>query len=128
VPSNEVLDPAAVAELRHAQEHFGNPAFISRLVGLFRQNAPERMGRIREAVAACDGVALERVAHTLKSNCAFLGAAGMAGICARLEDAGTRGDFEDAVSALAEAEALFPAVLLAVSALAAEKGSGTISH
>ena len=118
--SNEVLDPAAIAELRRAQEHFGNPAFISRLVGLFTRNAPERMDRMREAVAARDSVALERVAHTLKSNCAFLGAAGMAGVCARLEDAGTRGDFEAAACALAEAEVQFPAVLLAVSALAAE--------
>jgi HPt (histidine-containing phosphotransfer) domain-containing protein len=120
VLSDEVLDPAAIAELRRAQEHFGNPAFINRLVGLFTQNAPEKMDRIREAVAARDRLALERVAHTLKSNCAFLGAAGMAGVCARLEDAGTRGDFEDAACALAEAEALFPAVLQAVAALTAE--------
>ncbi|MBP1635487.1 MAG: hypothetical protein H6Q10_2061 [Acidobacteria bacterium] len=117
MPSSDVLDPAAIAELRRAQEQFGNPEFISRLAGLFLENAPQRMDQIRAAVAAGDGAALERVAHTLKTNCAFLGASGMAGLCARLEDAGARADFDAAAHALAGAEALFPAVLEAVAAL-----------
>jgi HPt (histidine-containing phosphotransfer) domain-containing protein len=118
VQSSDVLDKAVIAELRRAQEQFGNPGFISQLVGLFRENAPQRMDQIRAAVAAGDGAALERVAHTLKTNCALLGASGMADLCARLEDAGARADFGAAARALAEAEVLFPAVLEAVVELA----------
>jgi HPt (histidine-containing phosphotransfer) domain-containing protein len=115
---DEVLDPGTVADLRHAQDQLGNPEFINQLVELFRAGAPAKIERIREAVAARDGAALERVAHTLKTNCAVLGAAGMAGDCARLEAAAGRGDFAAAAAALDDTERRLPGVLRAVSALA----------
>lgn len=114
---DNVLDPATVADLRRAQEQFANPAFISQLVDLFRENAPRRMDQIREAIAAGDAATLERVAHALKTNCAMLGARLMADACARLEAAGWRSDFEEARRVFAEAELQFPHVLEAVAAL-----------
>jgi len=119
VSTSDVLDPAAVAELRRVQEQFGNPEFIGELVGLFRKNAPRRMSEIRAALAARDGASLQRAAHTLKTNCAFVGAKGMAEACARIEDAAGRGDFDAAAPALTEAELLFPEVLAAVLELGA---------
>lgn len=114
---DDVLDPATVADLRRAQEHFANPTFISQLVDLFRENAPRRMDQIRGAISARDAATLERVAHALKTNCAMLGARQMADACARLEAAGGRSDFEEAGRVLAEAELEFPPVLEAVAAL-----------
>jgi HPt (histidine-containing phosphotransfer) domain-containing protein len=117
VSTDDVLDPAAVAELRRAQEHYGNPAFIRQLVELFQAGAPAKMDRLREAVAERDLAALEHAAHTLKTNCAVLGAARLAAVCARLEAAAGRGDFGAASAALEEAEALLPPVLSALSEL-----------
>jgi histidine phosphotransfer protein HptB len=117
VSEEEILDPAAVAELRRAQEAWGNPAFVRQLVELFQQNTPEKMERLRAALAGGDAAALERVAHTLKTNCAVLGAGRMAGACARLEAAAGRADFVAAAAALEDAETQLPGVLAAVSAL-----------
>jgi HPt (histidine-containing phosphotransfer) domain-containing protein len=117
VTSDGVLDPDTVAELRRAQQHYDNPTFIRQLVEIFRENAPAKMARLREAVARRDPSALERVAHTLKSNCGMLGATAMAGMCARLEDAGGRAAFSEAEAVLGEAEREFPRVLEAVEGL-----------
>ena len=115
--SDEVLDPERVAELRRAQQHYDNPTFIRQLVELFRENAPARMAQLREAVAGRDALAIERAAHTLKSNCGMLGATRLAHACARLEEAGGESAFGEAERVLAEAEREFPRVLEAVTEL-----------
>lgn len=115
--SDDVLDPATVAGLRRAQEHYDSPTFVRQLVELFRQNAPARMTQLRGAIAARDGLTLERVAHTLNTNCGVLGATRLAQACARLEEAGGRSAFGDAEQVLAEAELEFPRVLEAVAGL-----------
>jgi HPt (histidine-containing phosphotransfer) domain-containing protein len=129
VQEEQVLDPAVVAELRRARDAYGNPDFIRQLVGLFRNNTPGKMGRIREALAARDGGAIVAVAHTLKTNCAMLGATRMAEACARLEEAAGRAAsdtaavtfahaaFKEAEAAFSDAEAELPAVLTALSHL-----------
>jgi len=117
VTSDGVLDPERVAELRRAQQHYDNPAFIRQLVELFRENAPARMAQLRQAVAGRDAMTLERAAHTLKSNCSMLGAMKMADACARLEEAGGRSAFDDAERVVEEAEREFPRVLEAVEKL-----------
>ena len=74
------LDSSVVAGLQRAQIEFGNPEFIAQLVALFQANAPARLARIREAVAAHDGATLGHTAHTLKSNCGMLGARTLAAL------------------------------------------------
>ena len=115
--ADEILSPSVVAELRRAQEAYGNPEFIAQLVTLFRTHAPVKIERIREAVAAGNAPAIEHLAHTLKTNCAMLGATQMAGACGRMEMAAARADFPGAAAALEEAERLLPGVLAALSDL-----------
>ena len=117
MPNDEVLDPAVVADLRRAQEAYGNPGFIPQLVALFQANAPGKLDRIREAIAAGDAAAIERIAHTLRTNCGMLGAARMADACARMEEAARRADPAAAEAAFREAEAQLPGVLEALSRL-----------
>ena len=124
--SDEVLDPAAIAELRRAQDQLGSSTLISQLVEIFRQNAPRRMDEMREALAAGDAAALERAAHTLKTSCGMFGAARMAACCANLEAAAARADLQAAAALCAEAEHEFPGVLEAVTALGTrDSGLGT---
>ena len=114
----EVLDPDAIAELCRARDHLGNPAFITQLVEIFRQNAPRRMDEMRAGIAAGDAAAAARAAHTMKTSCRMFGATRMAACCERLEDAAARADLEAAAALFADAEDLFPRVLEAVAALA----------
>jgi len=109
--SEPALDPAIVAELRHAEREYGNPEFIAQLIALFRANAPVRLVRIREAVVARDGSTLGHTAHTLKSNCAMLGATKLAEMCARLEACGDAAACEEAAAFLDPADAELSRVL-----------------
>jgi HPt (histidine-containing phosphotransfer) domain-containing protein len=117
VSTEDVLDPAVVEGLRRARDAFGNPEFIPRLAGLFLTNTPGKMDRIRQAVIDGDAAAIREVAHTLRSACGVLGATRMADACARMEDAAASADLAGAGAAFAEAEALLPAVLEALSTL-----------
>ena len=111
------LDPSVVADLQRAQLEYGNPEFIAQLVALFQANAPARLARIREAVAAHDGATLGHTAHTLKSNCGMLGARTLAALCARLEDFGDAAACDDAAPLLGEAERELARVLEALAEL-----------
>ena len=106
-----------MAELRRAQDAFGNPDLIRQLVGLFQANTPGKMDRIRQALAAGDAGAIREVAHTLKSNCGMLGATRMAGACDLMETAAARADLAAAADAFRDAEQQLPAVLDALAIL-----------
>ena len=117
MPTEDVLDPAVVADLRRAQDAFGNPTFIRQLVDLFLFNTPGKMERIRQALAAGDSEGVGQAAHALRSNCGMLGAAQLAGAFVRMEEAAARGDLAAAAVAFREAEQNLPFVLDALSAL-----------
>jgi HPt (histidine-containing phosphotransfer) domain-containing protein len=112
-----VLDPDVVAGLRAAQEEFENPAFISDLVGLFLARTPEKLDRVRKALAAGDAATVGEVAHSLRSNCGMLGAMEMAAACDRLEVAAALPDLPSAAAAFADVESRLPAVLAALAEL-----------
>ena len=105
--AGDALDSKTLQELRHLQEEYGNPHFVVELVQLFLSNAPRRLDQIRDAVARADGQALENVAHTLKSNCAMLGASRLASMCADLERLGEAGALAETSRILQHVEAEF---------------------
>jgi len=111
------LDTQTIDQLRRLQVEYANPQFLHQLVQIFTTNAPRRMEQIRTAIAARDNRALEHTAHTLKSNCAMLGASRMAGYCHELENHGEQGAFDEARAVLARAEAEFPRVMEELGAL-----------
>jgi HPt (histidine-containing phosphotransfer) domain-containing protein len=117
MPTEEVLDPAIVADLRRARDAFGNPEFIRQLVELFQTGTPRKLDRVRDALAAGDAAAVAQVAHALTSNCGMLGASRMAAACARMEEAASRGDLASAAAAFRDAERDLPGVLHALSML-----------
>jgi two-component system, sensor histidine kinase and response regulator len=51
-----------------------------------------RLDTVAEAWQKGDAPAVERAAHTLKGGSGSMGAKGMSGLCAQLEDVGTSGD------------------------------------
>ena len=114
------LDAATVADLLNAQTEYGNPTFIRQLVGIYQANAPARVAGIRDAIAARDAATLERVAHTLRSNCAMLGALEMAAVCATIEQHGAAAAFDAAAAAAGDLDAELARVLAALDDLLKE--------
>ena len=121
-----VLDPDTIAGLQRAQADLGDRLLIRQLVEIYRTNAPRRIEQLRKAIAGSDAKTLGFVAHTLKTNCAMLGATAMAAMCATLErfgDAavleqrGEKATFEDAAALFAGLELEFERVLAALAQL-----------
>jgi HPt (histidine-containing phosphotransfer) domain-containing protein len=116
-----ILDPHTIAELRRARDEYGNPLLIRQLVEIYRTNAPKRIAQFREAIAGADAKMLGLVAHTLKTNCAMLGATGMAAMCATLEEYGEKATFDGATALLEAVESEFEKVLAALAQLLTEE-------
>ncbi len=91
----ERLDESAFAQF---YEVWGDeaPQVIAELVDLFVQNTPQFLRDMEAAYRQKDAAELRRLAHTLKSNAAMVGANGLARLCQSLEDAAKANDMDTA--------------------------------
>ncbi len=80
-----VLD-RGVLERLHADLGGDNPALIVELIDLFLTDAPPLLADLETALADASAGAAERIAHTLKSTSASVGAQALAKQCGRLEE------------------------------------------
>lgn len=64
------IDRATLARL----DRLGGPPLVTRMIELFLENAPERMGRATTGALEGDLAAIERATHSLKSMAANIGA------------------------------------------------------
>lgn len=111
------LDLHTIQELERLQIEYGNPEFVGQLVQMFLTNAPKRMTQIGDAIARADATTLEHVAHTLKSNCAMLGASRLAAMCAELEKLGGARTLAETAAIYQNAETEFTRVRQALEAI-----------
>lgn len=88
----------------------GKPDPRIQLMTLYLTSSLTLMEGIRSAVASRDSQALMNAAHTLKSSSMSLGATGLGGTCARLEQLGRADNMDDAPALLDLAETEFTAV------------------
>lgn len=58
---------------------------VLEIVDLYLGEAPRHVADVRKAAEAGDAVVLRRVAHTLKSTSATVGAFGLSGVCLKIE-------------------------------------------
>jgi len=63
----------------------GGDAFVRQIVSLFLNDAPERAERMKCAVAAGDGAAIERAAHSIRGSCGAFGANDLTNLCREVE-------------------------------------------
>ena len=100
-----VIDQNALEALRSLQDD-SDDDLLAELIELFLQDAPVRLGAIREAIAGEDWAQLAASAHSLKGSCGSLGAVRMADLCGRLERYGRSGrDRREAEQMFKELEA-----------------------
>jgi len=82
--SAPAIDVRALANIRKLQQP-GAADLLERIVALYLHDVPKLVHSMREAIAAGDGIALQRAAHTLKSSSATLGAFHLAKLCNEME-------------------------------------------
>ncbi len=111
------LDPHVLNELR---EEMGGPEYFRELVEIFLREAPDLVANMQQAVARSDAAAMERAAHTLKSNSATFGAQDLARLCGDVEDIGRHGTIDGAPKKVEDISSLFEGVR---AALEAERGN-----
>ena len=89
---------------------------LSRLPAPADVSPDEIQFKSSEAVAQGDEKAIEYPAHTLKSNCGFLGAKQLMSLCETMELMARKGSIDRAPQVLSEIEAEFPRVESALQA------------
>ncbi|MBL0210004.1 MAG: Hpt domain-containing protein [Holophagaceae bacterium] len=81
------LDPLALDQLRPFKGHDGG-SLLGNLIQVYLEQLPDRVEGLLKAHGEGDARSVFKIAHTLKSTSASLGAYGLQGLCQRLEDAG----------------------------------------
>jgi histidine phosphotransfer protein HptB len=107
------IDKATFDELRET----AGADFVNGLVGTFLEEAPGMIAEMKSARAAADAERYRRAAHSLKSNSATFGAKHLAALARAIELGGLAADPAQDLKAVAELEASYAKVAVALKAL-----------
>jgi HPt (histidine-containing phosphotransfer) domain-containing protein len=102
------LDPAALANLLEITG--GDAAFVDELVDTFLSDADSQLAALRAAVTAGDDAAIQRPAHSLKTNSLNVGATVLADLTRALEIDARAGAVPDADARIEAVATEFAAV------------------
>lgn len=100
------LTPEAIERL----QKLGGPAFVRKMIDLFLQFAGEKVAEAVAAAGAGDFETAGKAAHAIKSSAANVGAARVAQIAARIEEAARAGQGESVPAMVEELQAAFAEV------------------
>jgi len=92
--SEDVLDMSVIAALRELSGD-GDESLFRELLELYVDDSTKQMKRLEESLASGDIKLAERIAHTLKSSSANLGATAMSRMCLQLELYGRKQSVSD---------------------------------
>ncbi|MFL6710465.1 MAG: response regulator [Massilia sp.] len=115
-PTGGVINTQALANIRALSADRG-PVLVRRVVTAFITDTPRQFPTLQTALAQADATALRKIAHSLKSSSANVGAEALAQLCKALELLGRSNSTEGAASLLADIEHEYQAVRLSLSAL-----------
>jgi HPt (histidine-containing phosphotransfer) domain-containing protein len=118
----DALDRATLADL--LREVGGDRAFLAELIQAYLADTPHRLAAMRQSLGeeraglgAPAGAALQRAAHTLKSNSRSLGAMHLAALCQELEHVATGDGIAGAEPGVKQVEAEYARVRTALQAI-----------
>ena len=89
---------------------------VTKIIGVYLNDAPGRLRSLQEAVKRGDTVAMDRSAHAFKSASANLGASALAELCQRMENLGRASSTSGAEILLAQIETEYAEVAVELSA------------
>jgi HPt (histidine-containing phosphotransfer) domain-containing protein len=112
--AQDAIDGAALDALLEMTG--GDPAFLAEMIDTYVADARQLHITMRQSLAGSDGQALQRAAHSLKSNSATFGATTLARLCQELEERAKSGALDDAAELVARVEATYAEVETALRA------------
>ena len=98
------LDAAVLANLRDVS---GDDAFLKELANIYLNDAPARLGALRDALRNDDPARLASAAHALKSSSGNIGAVVVRDLCTELESIGRGGALDGAAARVERLESEF---------------------
>jgi signal transduction histidine kinase len=120
VPTEVVLDPAALAEVARLQRP-GRPDLVNSIVTRFRDEAPRRVEALREAIDRGDAAAVRDYAHSLKGDSRRIGGTEVGRLCAEIELLGRSGTLANAAELLARLSAAVERLCTALKSVCEER-------
>ncbi len=111
---SELLDVSVLDNMRGLQRN--GASVLSQVVGAYLNGSPPLLDRLRKSVECNDCDDLYQAAHALKSSSANVGARYLAELCGRVEKGAREGLVPDAAEQLAQIEAEFQRVQVALAA------------
>ncbi len=108
------LDMETIAYLRSLKRGDG-PSVLERAIGVYLDTAPTALEELRRCVAAGDASAVWRIAHSLKSSSASLGAKNLAQQMGDMESRARENDLNEAPAHLEKVELEFKKVSTALT-------------
>ena len=121
--AGSVIDGAQLANLLDLMD--GEADLVIEVIDLFLEDGPQRVAAIAAAIDAADAVELMRAAHSLKGSSANVGARGLMGLCANLEQRGRNGSVAGAAQLCLSLQREFDAVRDALVAERRRLGAGS---
>ena len=115
-PAGQPLNRQTLENIRALSRADGD-ALLERVILAFTGETPRQLAAMREAIAGADAEALRKVAHSLKSGSANVGADGLAQLCKEMEKLGRAGSTEGAATLLQQMQQAFLAVRESLSAI-----------
>jgi CheY-like chemotaxis protein/HPt (histidine-containing phosphotransfer) domain-containing protein len=107
-PESAVLDPQALHRLLATVG--GEFAYLAELIDSFLADAPQLLTELEQCAQAGDAAGVRRIAHSLKSNGADLGAIAFTEQCKELEGLAKTGALDDAAARVARLQAEYRSV------------------
>jgi signal transduction histidine kinase/CheY-like chemotaxis protein len=102
---DEILDEEVLEKLKLFQRK-GKPNLMIRTIEAYLAHTQKRVAAMRDALQEGDAKTLSRLAHSLKSASANVGAIQLALICERLEEIGMAGRLQEALPLMKDVELL----------------------
>jgi len=112
----EVINRAALEKIR-ALSRSGGDVLVQKVVDAYVGDVPQHLRTLREAIGGHDPGTVKRIAHSLKSASANVGAETLAGLCKDLEHLGRADSVEGAELLLDDMEHEFQAVRHSLTAM-----------
>ncbi|OLC53287.1 MAG: hypothetical protein AUH92_06265 [Acidobacteria bacterium 13_1_40CM_4_69_4] len=110
------IDMKTLDSMRTVRQE-GRADLVARAVSLYLKSSPEQVKELHDAVDRNETATLNRLAHSLKSSSAMIGALRLSELCRRLEIQARDDRLESAAERVAEIEAEFARVVRALEAL-----------
>lgn len=115
-PAGQPLNRQALENIR-ALSGMDGDALLERVILAFTSETPRQLSAMRAAIAGADAEALRKVAHSLKSGSANVGADGLAQLCKEMEKLGRAGGTEGAAALLQQMQQAFLTVRESLNAI-----------